>query len=285
MCMEYDNVILLDDHDLSYSETRRCEMALQRARQIEGDKILFWLDIDEIFPANWLSTVDGKRILESQVGCMFFMYWANLLPDCERCVRVKSDGDYSFMYRVLHDDGVTPYQNGGLDMHTLKLPYCKKGKEFFVRDFPLLHFGIYNHAWSYVKQHYYPMVDFDKNGRSVVTLSRMYNPESAITIANNSIEGELVERDWLWNDFDVYELVDTQSVPYLCVYMQELIDKNTIRRYRLLDIWDKKMLNYLQMNDPRPWWIKPIHYYFHITMKKRRSVIVRAIDKILKQII
>lgn len=285
MCSEYPNVILLDDKDLSYSETRRCEMALKRAREIKGDKVLFYLAIDEIFPANWQSTEDGKKILASSVGDMFFVYWANLLPDREKCVRIKSDGDYSFMYRVFHDDGVTPYDNGGLDMHTYALPYCEKGRERFVRDFPLLHFGVYNQAWSYVKQHYYEMVDYDKNGRSVVTLSRMYNPESAITFAIDSIEGEPVEKEWFWGDFDVYELVDTHSVPYLCVYMHELIAKNTIRHYRTLDVWDKKMLDYLQLKDPRPWWIKPVHYYLHITMNARQSIMVRAIDKILKQLI
>lgn len=268
-------VILLDDKNLIYSETRRCEMALQRARQIDGDKILVYLAIDEVLPANWMETEDGRMILGSKAKDMFLLDWANLLPDKLHYKASKSDN----MYRVFHDDGETPYDNGGLDMHTHCLPYCKEGVERKITGFPILHFGYYNTLFQYIKLRYYQMVDYDKSHKSVVKLSRFYHRK----VDNEYEKGDYeVDRNWFWDDFNLYDLVDVHSRPLLCEEMKSFINKNGVNHYRLLDIWDDKVLELLQMEDPRPSWIRMLHAYLHLSQKNYNTLLVRAIDAILK---
>jgi hypothetical protein len=42
MALEYPNVILLDNDNLNYSESTWSQLVIDRARQIEGDIILFF---------------------------------------------------------------------------------------------------------------------------------------------------------------------------------------------------------------------------------------------------
>lgn len=278
ICAEYEKVILLDDHDLSYSESRRSIMALNRAREIKGDKILIYLAIDEVLPANWMNTQDGQRILMSKPTEMFMLDWANLLSDNKHCKMVIQND----MYRIFHDDGLTPYDNQNKDMHTHCLPYHKGGKEYKISDFPILHFGIYNTKFQYVKLRYYQMVDYDKNHRSAVTLSRYYNrPEDGDFWKGN----DDIKPEWLWNDFNLFSLVDLDTPPLLVTECKKIIQEHGITRYAKLDMWDNTMLTYLQISDPRSWWIKILHRYLHKTEKYCKRFIIRAIDKILKQFV
>ncbi len=278
MCGEYGNVILLDDEDLTYSETRRCEMALKCAREIKGDKILVYLAIDEVLPANWMDTGDGQTILSSQPKDMFVLDWANILPDKEHYKATNADN----MYRVFHDDGETPFDNGGLDMHTHCLPYCYGGRERKIGDFPILHFGYYNTLFQYVKLRYYQMVDYDKNHKSVIKLSRYYHQE----VNNEYKEGDYtIDKRWLWDDFDIFDLVDVDSTPFLCDEMKSFIEKKGIKHYRLLDIWDDKILECLQMKDPRSSWIRMLHGYLHASKPYYTTLPVRVVDAILKKLL
>lgn len=278
MCEEYDSVIILDDTDLSYSETRRSEMALKRAREIEGDKILVSLDIDEVLPVNWMDTADGKMVLASKPKDMFVLDWANILPDKEHYKATHANN----MYRVFHDDGETPYDNGGLDMHTHHLPYCYHGgQERKIGDFPILHFGYYNTLFQYVKMRYYQMVDYDKNNKSVIKLSRYYHQE----VDNVYKDGDYsIDKNWMWDSFDVFDMVDVDTPPFLCNEMKKFIERNGIEHYRNLDIWDDKILDCLQMNDPRTFWIRILHGYLHYSQPYRKTLLVRAMDAILKRL-
>ena len=276
ICAEYKKVILVDDHDLSYSESRRSIMALNRAREIKGDKIFIYLAIDEVLPANWMNTQDGQRILMSKPTDMFILDWANLLPDNQHCQISNADN----MYRIFHDDKQTEYDNMNRDMHTMCLPYYYGGSEYKISDFPILHFGIYNTKFQYVKLRYYQMVDYDKNHRSIVTLSRYYNrpDDGDFWKGNDDIKSE-----WLWDEFDIFSLVDVTTPPLLVSECQKFIKKRGIKCYAKLDIWDSMMLDYLQISDPRSIWIKILHYYLHVTQKCSKQIWVRAIDKLLKR--
>lgn len=278
ICAEYEKVIIVDDPDLSYSETRRSTMALKRARQIEGDKILIYLAIDEVLPANWMDTNDGQRILNSVPTDMFQLNWANLMPD-KKHYRTVSSGE---MYRVFHDDNITLYYNQNKDMHTHCLPYHFGGAEYDVLDFPILHFGYYNVMFQYVKLRYYQMVDYDKNPRSAVTLSRFYNFDVNYQYQVDDLDNSPA---WFWEDFDIFSLVNINIPITLLEDCKKFIDANGIEKYIKLDIWDDVMLRELQMEDPRPLWARLFHAYLRVTAPYKKTVLVRAIDKLLKQII
>lgn len=279
LCSGYNNVILIENKDLTYSESTRSIMALNRARKIEGDKIFIYLAIDEVLPANWQETEDGKRIMQSSPGDMYILNWANLLSDRKH---YKASGKDN-MYRIFHDDGLSTYDNQGRDMHTHCLPWCNTGREHQVSDFPILHFGLYNTAFQQVKQwYYYQMIDYDKNNRSTIILSRFYRKE--IPCYNTSEDWEN-NPDWFWPQFDIFSLVDLSVVPFLWDEIRRLVELNGSNHYRKLDIWDKEFLLRLGMADPRTFWHKMIHSYLHATQSARNTIIIRALDKILKRFV
>lgn len=283
MALSNPKVIYIENDDLSYSETKRSQLAIDRARQIEGDKILFSLAIDEVLPANFQETSDWLKILNSKPGDVFCFDWANLLPDMKSYFSIfNNDGTTAFMARLFHDDGITPYDNQGRDMHTHCIPYPQKDlKEYIVNDFKILHFAVFSPKWNTAKQRFYQLVDFDKNGRPSTVLSRMYNRWEG----NRKVLP--INEKWIYtaerNGFDLFEQIDTKDTPFLDNMVIEFINKNGIDRYRKLDIWDNEFLEMHNLNDPRSWWIKIIHYYFKMTRQYTSNIIVRIVDKSLKK--
>ena len=272
MAAEYSNVVVLDNEDLTYSETKRCEMALNYARSVQGDKILVYLAIDEVLPANFQKTKDWQKVLLSQHGDVFCLNWANILLDGKHYFGSGKDD----MFQIFHDDGVTPFDNQGKDMHTHTLPYPNNGTDYIIKDFPILHFGYYNVKWKYVKNHYYQMVDYDKNHGSIISLHRYY------CVINEKYDSKDINQGWLYKNFDLLGLVDVTSRPLLCDYMLGFIKEKGIDQYCRLNIWQPEMLGYLEMKDPRKWYHKILHKYLDLTQPYRGVILVRAIDKILK---
>jgi hypothetical protein len=63
IALSYPKVILIDNDNPDFNEAERQRLLISKAREIEGDKILFGLDADEIFSANFSQTTDWQKIL------------------------------------------------------------------------------------------------------------------------------------------------------------------------------------------------------------------------------
>jgi len=286
MALEYPNVILLDNDNLTYSESTWSQLVIDRARKIEGDKILFFLDIDEMFSANYLLTQDWQNILQSKPGEIFFFNWANICSDTKHYWTSKNDdGSLFFLARMFHDDGITPYNNEGIDMHTHCIPYPEDdvNRIFYVNDFKMLHFGRYNEKWNNAKLRYFQIVDFEQNNRNITSLSRMY--KSVVS------EHEIIELHEIWlyskdkHGFDLFNEVYEPENPLFDQYVLDMIKSDGIERYKKLDIWDKSFLKCNNLSDPRPLWIKLVHFYFQSSSKISSNLLIRILDKILKNAI
>lgn len=286
MALANPKVILLDNEDLTYSETKRSEMAINRARQIKGDKILLYLAIDEVLPANAMETRDWRKITQSEPGTVLIFQWANLLSDKKHYFSSENkDGSPAWMARGFYDDNITPYNNYGLDMHTHCIPYPQTDvKEYFVKDFPILHFAVYNKKWNTAKQRLYQFVDFDKNKRSLIQLSRMYKKEFIPK------QVSMIKEEWRYkkekHQFDLFDEVDITDSSFFDNLIIELINKNGIKRYSKLNVWDKEFLNKFELKDPRSFWIKVIHFYLNKTQFDfDNCIFIRIVDKILKKLL
>jgi len=281
MALTNPKVILLDNEDLTYSETKRSEMAINRAREIDGDKILIFLAIDEVLPANIQETEDWKKLLESKPGEVFCFKWANILPGGKRFYVYEGN---SWMARGFHDDNITPYNNEGLDMHTHCIPYPDKPiKETLVKDIKILHFALYNEMRNLSKQRFYQFVDFDKNKRSCITLSRMYNQEF-IPDKSHPIPDEWIHTKDK-NGFNLFDEVDDKEQPFFDNYVLDFINEKGIERYAHLNVWNKEFLKKINVKDPRSFGIKLIHFYLNRTQSFYTNFFIRVIDKLLKMVI
>ena len=75
---QYEKVIVIDNNNQDFNEAERQSMLVTKAREIANhrDCILFGLDADEIFSANYTNTNDWKEILMSNPGAVFWFKWA-----------------------------------------------------------------------------------------------------------------------------------------------------------------------------------------------------------------
>ena len=80
---QYEKVIVIDNNNQDFNEAERQSMLVTKAREIANhrDCILFGLDADEIFSANYINTNDWKEILMSNPGAVFWFKWAELSPN------------------------------------------------------------------------------------------------------------------------------------------------------------------------------------------------------------
>lgn len=276
MCAEYENVIILNDPDMSYKENVRAKMAFEKGREIANGReaIYFALDIDEIMPANWQMTKDGQRILESAPGDMFQIEWANIMHGGEVCTLS------GWQYKVFHDNGMA-WQETNIQMHTPLLPYASWNIDpIEINDFPLLHFGIYNEYWNRCKQIYYQFLDVQqKRSESIISIYRTYHKKS-----KNILSTQKVKQEWLYENVDIIGLVDIVSVPIFVQYIKEIIAKEGIDKFRSIDVWTEELCTNINVQDPRTWWDKMMHTYLRATNKYQKTFLIKAIDKILKKI-
>ena len=279
LCAQYDNVIVVDNTDLSYSETVRCTLAINKAREIPGDKIFIYLAIDEVLSANAVTSNDWIKMLKSHPSEVGLLKWANICDDGKNYIPSnKPDGTPFWMARIFHDDGVTPYDNEGLDMHTHCIPYPKNAKEFFIFFFVILHLERYHTQWSLDKNVYYQFVDFNKNGRSAVKLDRMYN-----YVRENGVAIPL-KAEWVRYESNIFESIDLSENYFFYEQIKSFIDTYGLERYVRLNVWNKRLLTYLGKSDPRTFFYKLVHRYLNITRGKK-NIFIRGIDKVLTRVI
>lgn len=272
-------VILIDNPNTEFNEAERQRILVAKAREVAAgrDTLLWGLDADEILPANWQETEDGKHIINSSKGDVFWFKWAQLAPD------KKHYGDSAYYPWLFHDDGIEPHGNYVRNMHSMRIPYPIEEKQmYYIKDFRVLHCGLLDPIRIAAKNRFYQFVDWEMNHRSIITLSRTY---SAHRIENqeNDFRYELVDEMIRFpNGFWQHIELGSQHT-WFDDYVYERLPKYPMKQLQKLDIWDENFLQYYHLVDKRSWIDKLIHRYLHKSEKRRRTIIVRGIDKMLKK--
>ena len=271
-------VILIDNPNTEFNEAERQRILVAKAREVAAgrDTLLWGLDADEILAANAFSTGDWQKIMHSKPGAVFWFQWAYLSPDRKK-FNVWPPAPWLF-----HDDGVEPHGNYVRDMHSMRIPYPKEENDTnYVTDFYVLHLALLNQYRINAKWRFYQIVDWELHKRSPIALSRIYSNNQSFKDADN-ISSEMIyttERD----GFNMLELIDTSDVKcYLDDYVYAHLQRHSIEQMRRLDIWNKEFICSYQLVDPRRWIDKLVHAWLHVTLPYRSTIIVKAIDKILK---
>lgn len=271
-------LIMIDNTNPEFNEDERQRMLIACAREVAAgrDTLLWGLDADEILPAHWQKTEDGKHILNSVPGDVFCFKWAQLAPD------KKHYGDSVYYPWLFHDDGVEPHGNYVRNMHSMRIPYPKEEKQlYYVKDFRVLHCGLLDPLRIAAKNRFYQFVDWELNHRSPILLSRVYGVhriENQINDTQFAIETEAIA--FPFEFFSRIELGAKHT--WFDDYIHDRIPRYSNSLLRKLDIWDEELLCYYQICDRRRWIDKAIHNYLHRTQKQRFRFIFRAIDKVLK---
>jgi hypothetical protein len=274
----YENVIVVDDKDMQFKENTRARMAFEKGREIADgrDAIYFALDIDEILPANWMETADGKAILMSKPGDMFGLKWADVRSD----KRTYAE-EQNWQYKIFHDNGMA-WQYKTQELHVAHLPYSTYEIEpTRITDFPNVHFGHYHSKWRKYNGMYYAVLNVHQSrSKSLVSVNRELYPDLW-----NSLPVCEIKQEWLYSNFDVFALIDLSREPQGVKLIQEIIEEDGINKFVGLDIWDEYLCTKLRIEDPRTLGWKMLHWYLRKTQPRRHAFIVRGIDKVLKMCI
>lgn len=276
----YPKVILIENKDPNFNEAERQQLLISRAREIEGDKILFGLDADEIFSANFKETNDWQKILNSKPGDVFWFKWAEICPDLE----TYWESDKTYFPWMFHDDGIEPHGNYTRNMHSMRIPYPIEEKQmYYVKDFRVLHLAYINQSRVAAKLRFYKFVDLTLNGRNIVTLSRSYNKikKEKIYHLDTKYVYSLDE-----NGFTLFDQVNmTSNRFWFDDYVYERIKNENDKRIHKLDIWEKEFVDTFELIDQRSFLIKLLHTYLRATNKYQDHILIRIIDKILKRLV
>lgn len=270
-------VILIDNNNQNYNEADRQKLLITKAREIDGEKILFALDADEIFTANFRVTNDWEKIINSQKGDVFWFKWAQVRPDKKHYFVSKN-----FFPWVFHDDGIEPHGNYARNMHSMRIPYPIEEKQmYYVEEFKVLHFQPFFPKRNESKQRFYMFVDYNLNGRSIIDLSRLY-------FERRNIEKNFeLNEDMIYtlekNGFNLFDLINTSNRRFwFDKYIVDSINKDGTDKFRNVNIWDKSFMNEYKIKDPRNTLNKLLHYYLRKT--QNYSSVFLLIDKLLKKI-
>lgn len=278
IALSYPKVILIDNNNPDFNEGDRQSMLINKAREIEGDKILFGLDADEIFAANYIQTKDWQRILTSKPGDVFWFKWAEICSDRHNYWESAT----TYYPWVFHDDGVEPHGNYVRNMHSMRIPYPIDEKQmYYINDFRVLHLAYLNTARVDAKRRFYKFVDWELNKRSIISLSRSY-----AQIKKDPVK--ILTDEMLYNipkdGFDLYESVDLDSYKFwFDDYVINRFERYSSKLIGQIDIWEKDFIENYQVRDPRTILQKCIHLYLSRTNKIHRNIIVVVIDKILRK--
>ena len=121
--------------------------------------------------------------------------------------------------------------------------------------------------------------------KNAIDLFRTYNNHEAprkeelvdnklewiVDIENKNIIDHIIEIDNdenLWWDNEVKELIEKYGTDY----------------FKKIDIWDLDFIPYKEINDPRSILDRMVHKWLIGTIKQRRAVLTRVIDKLLKKV-
>jgi len=279
IALTFPKVILLDNNNPEFNELERQKILIDRARQIVGDKILFGLDADEMFSANFIQTLDWNNILKSKPGDVYWFRWANVCSNQREFWSPETF--YPWMF---HDDGNEPHGNYVRNIHSMRIPYPIEEKQmFYVNDFKVLHLAYLNPVRVESKNRFYKFVDWEMNRRSVITLSRTYNKNKLEKkFKKLTSDYNYLKPQYEFNLFDNVEILSDKF--WFDEFIYDRIKKYPLINIKRLDIWDRKFLLAFNLTDPRTIWDKIIHFYLNKSNGFSNMLIVRFTDRILKLI-
>lgn len=279
---EYPKVILIDDNreEMYQAATRR--LLFEAARKIDGDKLLFTLDADEFLTGDFVDTDDWKKMMNSEPGDSFCWRWMNLKRN-----DITKYNICQYYYWCIH--GSEAFWDDVFSdcyMREWRLqwpPKADNSHEFFVDDFYSIHLSRSHQLRQRNKDRFCQVSTIERNPKkSKVELYRQYHYEE-------DLEYKEVPRDvycfYEKNGLNVWDYVDLNDDGEH--YTSEIIScfqKNGMRKYALLDVWDEVWIEKNGLKDPRNVFHKLLLGYLNKTNPYANSIWVRCMDKILKQI-
>lgn len=278
---KFKKVRIIKVSDRTFNEHATNKLLITTARQTPGPKILFGIDVDEIFTANLLNSPTWTKILRAPKGTEIRFSWACITPD------LKHYWEVGPAPRAYVDDGIN-YQ--GTVFHSSRLPSNSKIKPLIIENVKQFHFQYTDRQRMQSKHRWYQMFDRIQNPhRSLIEIFRMYH--HMYSIPKNMFKP--IPKNWFKN----YQIqgIDISSFRKDNEYwwdndVLKIIQKYGATYFRKEDIWYvnweeiAKQKGYQKTDifkDPRSFWIKLLHVWLRISQPYSKSQKCIKIDSFL----
>jgi len=225
---KFNKVKIIKVSDKIFDEYSTNKLLISAARQIRGQKILFGIDIDEIFTANLLNSLTWSKILKAPKGTEIKFSWACITPDLKR---YWEDG---LSTRAYVDDGK---KYSGTSFHSLRLPTNNKVKPLIIRRVKQFHFQFTDWQRMRSKHRWYQMFERIQNpNKSFIEIFRTYHHMDAVPKNMIKIIPESWYKSYLTLGINIFNIRKDKEF-WWDTDILHLIQKYGANYFKTEDIW------------------------------------------------
>jgi hypothetical protein len=271
------------NEEAAFGEAHRQNLLINRAREIEGTRVLFALDADEALSANCTQSPEWEAIARARPGTVLRFRWVNILPGFQKAWILPEHVPLGFV-----DDG-SVHESG--QIHCRRVPWPKDAPVLDLEDIVVLHFQYVlpervasKHRW------YQAWEQLNRPERGALAIFRQYHH-----MHGSWGEGEIapIERRWI-EAYDKagidFRSVKTEPVMWWDREMLSILREHGTTKFRKLAIWDKDWSAYAEslgmhgvnLADPRNAAEKFIHRLLLKTQPYRQTMGVRLFERALR---
>ncbi len=295
ICKQSPKVKVIQNNNAFHS-TKVRQMLLDEARRIEGKKIIFSIDSDEVLTADVLLPEFWQKMEKYPVGTSFEFQWVQLWRSTDKYRNDDSVWSKSYKQFAFMDDRKAMYTyEYGVNDHNSRVPTSLVKNSVRLEMPKVLHFQFVNWERMLSKQRFYRVQDFVQTTKKIIDAIRV---NKMYYIAKDEAELRLDSVSKEWTQAYQEQGIDLKSVKDEGLFWYDIevlkwfkqFDANS---FLWLDIWDidweqKRMLtleksrefSLMQIYDPRGWFVKLYHQKQNGLMD-----IFRLISKILKKLL
>ena len=283
IALEYPKVILIDNDrkEMHMAATRR--LLFDEAKKIKGEKVLFALDADEFLSGDFVNTSDWQRIMDSESDDSFCWRWMNL----KRNDITKYSISQPYYWCVHESKALWEGEFPDNFIHEWRLPWspkADKGHKFLLDDFCSIHLAYANELRQRNKERFYQVSTIGKNPKkSKISLYRQYHTKETLVYMNVPKDAYCFYEE---HGIDLWKYINLNDEgKYYTSEVLGYFQKDGMKKYALLDIWDQDWMKRNGLKDPRNVFHKIILGYMRKTNPYASNVLVRCMDKLLKVIV
>lgn len=275
------NVVINDSP--VFDETHRQRILLERARQLEGRRILIGLDADEALSANCVETEDWHKMESAAPGTILRFRWVNILPGFNRAWIPPNRIPCGFV-----DDGSAHL---GKRIHSPRVPNPAGAPVLDLDNIVVLHFQYLLWERMVRKQRWYQAWEhLEHQQKGPLQIFREYNH---IYGSWEQKEIHPVQPEWL-EGFDRagidFRSLRCEPVTWWDREIVQMLREHGPERFRRIAIWDEDWnatatrigTNGVDLSDPRSIWERAVHRLLKITQKDRSNLLVRGFERLLR---
>jgi hypothetical protein len=252
---KFEKVTIVRNNN-SYNEFERTKILLDAARKIDGKKIIFALDADEILTANYEYSPEWETIHKLNEGTVILFDRININAEQD-----KYFGKLKMVFGLV-DDGISSIESTSQAIiHNIRLPWPKNADYYYFKEIKVIHFDYVIPERTISKLIWYQCFEKIKFNHSDNYLLEKYKTFDSIDEFLTSFPLYDTKKEW----FEGYKTknIDLTSLKKAFLWWDEevleMINQHGIEKFRHLDI---KKTNWVTLakekgyNDPERFFIK-----------------------------